>query len=406
MIFTITNDKYLIQPYFIGKIMSRNANEWLQMLKESVETKWSDEDAEKLIEQPKVGDCVNFHDANYISRRGIVTSINGNVYKMDVDGEIFTTSSDHLLDKCEAGEISESSPTNSTKMVKEFVHEQYTYRIYSDPDYRKDEKNSKTQPKYSIRRIASGQKWGGISVYFLMADDEWVLPVDSAMRSATTKYFDSVGEAYSYITTLSESMLKQALSTKRIIAALAVTLGLSTSAHAGLLTQMAAAVEDAAPKVGATIIAKAQEAATMAGEQYDKQAPKVVSAAKDAATATKDAIAKYGPKIIDAAKDAGMTTADYAAKYYNEKSPEVIAGAKQLGMSTAEYIKLQTPEVISAAKKAGVKTSDYLADKYSEHSPSVYDGAKKIGKQSMQSASDAGEDIAARSKRAAAAFAK
>ena len=199
-----------------------------------------------------------------------------------------------------------------------------------------------------------------------------------------------------------ESVLTEALNTKQIMAALAITLGLSTTAHAGLLTQMAAAVEDAAPKVGAAIVAKAKEAADATGKVYDEQSPKVVAAAKDAAVATKDAIGKYGPKVIDAAKDAGMTTADYVAKYYNEKSPEVINGAKKLGVSTAEYIKIQTPEVIAAAKKAGVSTADYLSAQYDDKSPAVKDAGKKAAK----AAGNAVEDVADRSKRAAKEFVK
>jgi hypothetical protein len=201
---------------------------------------------------------------------------------------------------------------------------------------------------------------------------------------------------------ITESILTEALNTKQIMAALAITLGLSTTAHAGLLTDLASTIEQTAPKVGATIVAKAKDAAEVAGKAYDEQSPKVVAAAKDAAVATKDAIGKYGPKVIDAAKDAGMTTADYVAKYYNEKSPEVINGAKKLGVSTAEYIKMQTPQVIAAAKKAGVSTADYLSAQYDDKSPAV----KDAGKKAANAAGDAVADVADRSKRAAKEFVK
>lgn len=262
--------------------------------------------------------------------------------------------------------------------------------------------------KYSVSKVGTGfvlSRPGkdGQPSYYSKTNKWFPSIVCNKGHAATIAVYKTVEDAIDTISTpLHESVLTEALNTKQIMAALAITLGLSTTAHAGLLTDLASTIEQTAPKVGAAIVAKAKDAAEATGKVYDEQSPKVVAAAKDAAVATKDAIGKYGPKVIDAAKDAGMTTADYVAKYYNEKSPEVINGAKKLGVSTAEYIKMQTPQVIAAAKKAGVSTADYLSAQYDDKSPAV----KDAGKKAANAAGDAVADVADRSKRAAKEFVK
>lgn len=440
--------------------MTKSVKEWMKLLNESVST-----EVEDLIEDPQVDEYYEFLSNTGVELRGRIIAADGDDYTLESDGEIYHVSNDNLRAKSYAGEITEGAIKtlsrdgvdyqaieldNGDIVAAKLSNGKITHYFgksgkwfptivakngtdpaierFSDADEALDQVStsnvSATSPtekttdvvktyekegiKYSVSKVGTGfvlSRTGkdGQPSYYSKTNKWFPSIVCNKGHAATIAVYKTADDAIDVISNpLHESVLTEALNTKQIMAALVIILGLSPTAHAGLLTQMAAAVEDAAPKVGAAIVAKAKEAAEVAGKAYDEQSPKVVAAAKDAAEATKDAIATYGPKVIDAAKSAGMTTADYVAKYYNEKSPEVIDGAKKLGMTTAEYIKVQTPEVIAAAKKAGISTGDYLAAQHDDKSPAVKDAGKKAAK----AAGNAVEDVADRSKRAAKEFVK